>query len=121
MRLLSDENFNGAILRGLIRRLPKLDVVRVQDVGLRQTDDATILEWAANEDRILLTHDVTGKLGIKPRPSRTPFSLINRPDMLFICGKLIVAVKRKIKSEVGKRGLSLVSGTLVAKILNLAK
>ena len=30
MRLLTDENFNGAILRGLVRRLPKLDIVRVQ-------------------------------------------------------------------------------------------
>ena len=26
MRFLSDENFNGAILRGLMRRLPKLDL-----------------------------------------------------------------------------------------------
>ena|GEM_PF-3786821 len=34
MRLLTDENFNGAILRGLVRRLPELDIVRVQDVGL---------------------------------------------------------------------------------------
>jgi hypothetical protein len=38
MRLLSDENFNGAILRGLIRRLPELDLVRVQDVGLIHSD-----------------------------------------------------------------------------------
>ena len=59
MRLLSDENFNGAILRGLMRRLPKLDLVRVQDVGLKNTDDPIILEWAANEGRILLTHDVS--------------------------------------------------------------
>lgn len=58
MRLLTDENFNGTILRGLIRRLPNLDVVRVQDVGLRNADDPVILEWAANENRILLTHDV---------------------------------------------------------------
>ena len=58
MRFLSDENFNGAILRGLMRRLPKLDLVRVQDVGLMHTDDPVILEWAANEKRILLTHDV---------------------------------------------------------------
>lgn len=58
MRLLTDENFNGAILRGLVRRLPALDIVRVQDVGLMNADDPTILEWAANEGRILLTHDV---------------------------------------------------------------
>ncbi|MDJ1180985.1 DUF5615 family PIN-like protein [Roseofilum sp. BLCC_M91] len=58
VRLLTDENFNGAILRGLIRRLPELDIVRVQDVGLMNADDPDILEWAANEGRILLTHDV---------------------------------------------------------------
>jgi predicted nuclease of predicted toxin-antitoxin system len=58
VRLLTDENFNGSILRGLIKRLPKLDVVRIQDVGLIHADDPTILEWAANEQRILLTHDV---------------------------------------------------------------
>lgn len=58
MRLLTDENFNGSILRGLIRLLPGLDVVRIQDVGLMHADDPTILEWAANEGRILLTHDV---------------------------------------------------------------
>jgi Domain of unknown function (DUF5615) len=58
VRLLADENFNGAILRGLIRRLPNLDIVRVQDVGLMHTDDPVILEWAASEGRILLTHDV---------------------------------------------------------------
>jgi len=58
VRLLTDENFNGAILRGLIRRLPELNLVRVQDVGLMNADDPTILEWAAREERIFLTHDV---------------------------------------------------------------
>jgi len=58
VRLLTDENFNGSILRGLMRRLPSLDIIRVQDVGLMHADDPTILEWAANEGRILLTHDV---------------------------------------------------------------
>ena len=58
MRLLSDENFNGTILRGLMRRFIDLDLVRAQDVGLMHADDPDILEWAANEGRILLTHDV---------------------------------------------------------------
>lgn len=58
LRLLADENFNHDLLRGLLRRLPKLDVVRVQDVGLRQSDDPAVLEWAASEHRVLLTHDV---------------------------------------------------------------
>jgi hypothetical protein len=58
MRLLADKNFNDSILRGLIRRLPDLDIVRIQDVGLIHADDPTILAWAASEGRILLTHDV---------------------------------------------------------------
>jgi hypothetical protein len=44
VRLLADENFNGAIVRGLLRRNPEVDVVRVQDVGLTGSDDPTVLE-----------------------------------------------------------------------------
>jgi hypothetical protein len=57
--LVADENFNNAIVRGLLRVKPDLDIVRVQDVGLSSTDDRTILDWAANENRVLITHDVT--------------------------------------------------------------
>ena len=55
--LLADENFNGAIVDGLRLRDPGLDVVRVQDVGLRTRPDHEVLEWAAGAGRILLTHD----------------------------------------------------------------
>lgn len=58
MRLLADENFHGDILRGLLRVEPKLDILRVQDTAMYQADDPAVLEWAAKEDRILLTHDV---------------------------------------------------------------
>ena len=58
LRFLADENFNNNILRGLLRRSPELDIVRVQDVGLSGADDPTVLEWAALENRIFLTHDV---------------------------------------------------------------
>lgn len=57
LRLLADENFNGRIVRGLLRRRPDLDLVRVQDIGLGHTVDVTILAWAAQQDRVLLTHD----------------------------------------------------------------
>jgi predicted nuclease of predicted toxin-antitoxin system len=57
LRLASDADFNGDVLRGLMQRQPDLDLVRVQDVGLRTAGDATILAWAAAEGRILLTHD----------------------------------------------------------------
>ena len=55
--LLSDENFIGDIVRGLLLRRPDLDLVRVQDVGIEGTDDLTVLTFAAENDRILLTHD----------------------------------------------------------------
>ncbi len=57
VRLLADENFNGRIVRGLLRHNPEVDIVRVQDIGLLGADDPTVLEWAANEGRVLLTHD----------------------------------------------------------------
>ena len=59
MRWLADENFNNDILRALFRRNPKLDIVRVQDVGLDGTDDPALLAWAAATSRLLLTHDVS--------------------------------------------------------------
>lgn len=58
LRLVADENLNHAIVRGLLRRKPEIDIVRIQDAGLSGADDATVLDWAANEGRVLVTHDV---------------------------------------------------------------
>jgi hypothetical protein len=63
LRLAADENFNGDIVRGLLRRKPDLDIVRVQDVGLSGADDPAVLEWAASEGRIVVTHDVSTLAG----------------------------------------------------------
>jgi hypothetical protein len=57
LRLIADENFNGLIVQALLQRQPDLDLARVQDVGLGGADDPTILEWAAQQGRVLLTHD----------------------------------------------------------------
>src|SRR5580692_6466417 len=58
LRLLADENFNNDILRGVASRAAHVDIVRVQDVGLYGADDPTVLVWAAEHDRALLTHDI---------------------------------------------------------------
>ncbi len=58
IQLAADENFNNDIVRGIVRRDPTIDIVRVQDVGLRTADDPTVLDWAAQVNRVLLTHDV---------------------------------------------------------------
>jgi hypothetical protein len=59
LALAADENFNNDIIRGMLRRRPDLNIVRVQDVGLSGASDSTVLEWAAAEGRVLLTHDVS--------------------------------------------------------------
>jgi hypothetical protein len=45
--LLADENLDANIVRGVLRRLPGIEVVRVQDVGLTGADDPTVRAWAA--------------------------------------------------------------------------
>jgi predicted nuclease of predicted toxin-antitoxin system len=59
IKFLADENFDHKTLAGLKRREPDLDIVPVQEVGLREGDDPQVLEWAAREERIVVTHDVS--------------------------------------------------------------
>jgi len=59
LSFIADENLNYNIVRGLLRRKADLNITRIQDVDLSGKDDATVLEWAAQENRILLTHDVS--------------------------------------------------------------
>lgn len=59
LRLAADEDFNGRIVRGLRRREPQLDLVRVQDSEVFGASDPRVLDWAAGGGRILLTHDVS--------------------------------------------------------------
>lgn len=54
---LTDEDFNGRVVRGLRRRFPSLDLLRVQEAGLSGQHDRVVLEWAAKECRLMLTHD----------------------------------------------------------------
>lgn len=64
LALAADENFNNDIIRGALRRHPEMDIVRVQDVGLSGAGDATVLEWAAQQGRVLFTHDVSTMTGL---------------------------------------------------------
>jgi len=57
LRFAADENFNNKIIRGVLARNPVADIVRVQDTEALGAPDPILLEWAAREGRILLTHD----------------------------------------------------------------
>jgi hypothetical protein len=57
LRLVTDADVHGLVVRGLRKQHPTIDLVRVQEVGLRSADDPAILEWAALENRIVITQD----------------------------------------------------------------
>lgn len=63
LRLLSDEDVPGEIVRGLRQQCPGIDVVRVQEVGLMQTPDPDILAWAAREGRAVFSRDRETMIG----------------------------------------------------------
>ncbi len=63
LRLASDADVHGEIIRGLCRRRPKIDLVRVQDILPDGTLDAEVLAWAAEQNRILITNDRNTMIG----------------------------------------------------------
>ena len=58
LRLLFDQDFNHDILRGLFLRLPDIDGVTAQQAGLDEAPDSELLDWAAQQRRTVVTHDV---------------------------------------------------------------
>ena len=63
MIFLTDENIDPDLLTQLRRHLPDIDVIDVRDVGLESTPDPIILQWAADNERVLITHDVNSMPG----------------------------------------------------------
>jgi len=62
LRYLADHNFNFDVVRGLRRRAAEqailIDIVTAREMGLATADDPLVLEWAAAEERIILSSDV---------------------------------------------------------------
>jgi len=63
LRLASDADVHGDIIRGLRRRSPDIDLVRVQDALPERTPDPEVLAWAAAQDRVLITNDRNTMVG----------------------------------------------------------
>jgi Domain of unknown function (DUF5615) len=57
VKYLFDEDLNGRIVRGVRRRIPDLDATTVQEADLPETTDPAVLDWAAAQGRIVITHD----------------------------------------------------------------
>lgn len=63
LRLASDADVHGAIIRGLRRRMPELELLRSQAALPDGTPDHEVLVWAAAENRVLLTNDRNTMVG----------------------------------------------------------
>jgi len=57
LKLLIDENLDQRILRGLQLHVPGLWYTVVQETGLAGAQDAALLQWAAENQHVLVTHD----------------------------------------------------------------
>jgi len=57
VRFLADEDIDVDIVQGLRSREPAIDIPDVNSAGLRGTKDPALLELAAEQDRILISHD----------------------------------------------------------------
>ncbi len=58
-RLLADADLNVAIVTGLVRRNAGIGFKRAEDVPLEGLRDPAVLAVAADEARVLVSHDVT--------------------------------------------------------------
>jgi len=64
LRLASDADVHGAIVRGLRRRRPDIELLRAQDAFSEGTPDHAILSWAIAENRVLITNDRNTMVGL---------------------------------------------------------
>jgi hypothetical protein len=76
LRLATDADVHGDLIRGLRRHWPGIDLVRVQDALPEGTADPGVLAWAAEQGRIVITNDRNTMVGFayqrvaagKPQP-----------------------------------------------------
>ena len=57
LRLLIDQDLDHVILRALLLRVQNLDIITAHQVGLSNASDPEILAWAAEQERVVITHD----------------------------------------------------------------
>jgi hypothetical protein len=62
-RFLADEDFDRRIVDGVFPRIPNTDFLRAQEAGLTGWLDPALLEWAAANGRVVVSHDVTTMQG----------------------------------------------------------
>jgi hypothetical protein len=57
IRFLADADLNEGIVSGCLRKEPTMDLLSANDAGLQKVPDPEVLRIAAEQERILVTHD----------------------------------------------------------------
>ena len=57
LRLVIDQDLDHVILRALLLRVQNLDVITAHQAGLSNASDPELLAWAAEQERVVITHD----------------------------------------------------------------
>ena len=77
VRFQADADFNQNIVRAVRRRVPAVDFQAAREAGLQGLGDEAVLEQAARDGRILVSHDAAPCRSISPtsrRPERAQAS-----------------------------------------------
>jgi hypothetical protein len=91
IRFVADEDFDARIIRGLRRRMPSVDVIPCQKLGLRTVHDRVILENAAQLNRVLLSRDIR---------TMTSFALERVANGLHMPGVILVSQDYPIRAAI---------------------
>ena len=95
IRFQADADFNEDILKGVLRREPRIDFRTAAAAGLRSLTDLEVLALSAREGRILVSHDrrtMPRAFAEFLRTSKSPGVLIlsQRADLLSAIDDLLL-------------------------------
>ncbi len=71
-RFLADHDLKREIIEGTIRRQAAIDFARLMDFGRHSDSDEEVLRFAAQEGRIVVSHDVNYDDCLGKRSSASP-------------------------------------------------
>jgi len=57
-RFMADHDLNEHLVDGVLRREPAIEFVRARDVGMDDRPDPEVLEYAATQGFLVVSHDV---------------------------------------------------------------
>ena len=92
VRFLADEDLRAAIIEGLRAREPALDMLDVKAAGLRGIKDPALLEIAAQQERITVSHDretMTGYFRERVDSGKSTPGLFVVPQQASAIGEII--------------------------------